>query len=240
MSLFNIFADVANAFKSVCDTVSKVGTAVANFAHEIKPVLGPILNTIALYAPHPAVKAVAGFANALLQGLSIFRPDESVQGMGDKALQAADQGVTQDKFENFDEYMSELRNFEVTPEGSEKYSAVDKLVAGLGVATSGLEDKFNAAQGSLNGLWLLPLTNSEYFTPERVKSLLESGKSIGDVSAYLEKRMSGAEASEFRKNYEFTSEGKPMNDAELGTLYSALDSARAELASLKQQIKDNA
>ena len=159
--------------------------------------------------------------------------------MGERALQAAEQGITLDKFEKFDEYMAALRDFDLNPEMSEKYSPVEKLVAGLGIATVGIEEKFNAKPGSLNDVWLLPLTNSEYFTPERVKSLLESGKLIGDVSAYLEKSMSGEEASEFRKNLEITPEGKPMNDAELGNLYDALDSARTEWATLEQQIKAN-
>ena len=230
---------ISSGFSAVCSTVSTIGSAVSSFANSIKPVLGPVLSTIASLVPHPAVKAIANFANALLHALAIFQPQETVQDMGDRALQAADQGITLEKFDKFDEYMDALRNFDINPELSEKYTPVEKFVAGLGIATVGLEDKFNAERGSLSDVWLLPLTNSEYFTPERIKDLLENGKQIGDVSAYLEKRMSGDEASEFRKNYEITPEGKPMNDAELGKLYDALDSSRAEWAKLEQQIKAN-
>lgn len=230
---------VSSGFNAVCNTVSTIGSAVSSFANSIKPVLGPVLTTLANLLPHPAVKAVANFANALLHVLAIFHPEESVQDMGERALQAAEKDITLDKFEKFDEYMAALRDFDLNPELNEKYSPVEKLVAGLGIATLGIEDKFNALPGSLNDVWLLPLTNSEYFTPERVKSLLENGKQIGDVSAYLEKSMGGEEASEFRKNLEITPEGKPMNDAELGKLYNALDSARAEWATLDQQIKAN-
>jgi len=229
---------ISSGFSAVCNTVSSIGSAVASFANTIKPVLGPVLSTIANLVPHPAVKAIATFANALLHALAIFHPQETVQDMGDRALQAAEQGITLEKFDKFDEYMDALRNFDIKPELSEKYTPVEKFVAGLGVATVGIEEKFNAERGSLNDVWLLPLTNAEYFTPERVTSLLENGKLIGDVSAYFEKRMTGEEASEFRKNYEITPEGKPMNDTELGKLYDALDSARAEWAKLEQQIKD--
>ena len=230
---------ISSGFSAVCSTVSTIGSAVSSFANSIKPVLGPVLSTIASLVPHPAVKAIANFANALLHALAIFQPQETVQDMGERALQAADQGITLEKFDKFDEYMDALRNFDINPELSKKYTPVEKFVAGLGIATVGLEDKFNAERGSLNNVWLLPLTNAEYFTPERVTSLLENGKQIGDVSAYLEKSMSGEEASEFRKNYEITPEGKPMNDAELGKLYDALDSSRAEWAKLEQQIKAN-
>ena len=237
--LSDLGSSIANAFSSVCETVGKIGTAVSNFAHAAKPVLGPILQTIEKYVPHPAVKAVASFANTLLQALSIFRPDETVQDMGDRALQASEKGITQDKFENFDEYMGALRDFDVNPEASAKFSLIDKFIAGLGVATSGIEDKFKVEPGSLNDMWILPLTNPGYFSPDRIKSMLENGKEIGDVSAYLGERMDGVEAKDFRKNYEFTPDGKPMNDTELGKLYEALDSARGEWASLEKQIKDS-
>jgi len=217
--------------------VSKIGSSVAAFANDIKPTLGPLLATLAQVVPHPVVKALATFANALLHVLAIFKPDETVDDMGERAMQAAEDGITPDKFENFDEYMAELRSFELDPEVAEKRSKVEKITAGLGIATAGIEDKFNLATGSLNHLWLLPVSNSEYFTPDRVKSLLENGKLIGDISAYLEKRMSGEEASAFRKNFEFTPDGRPMNEGELGKLYDALDSSRAEWAKLQQQLK---
>lgn len=233
------FSNLSSAFSAVTNTVSTIGTRVAEFAHNIKPLLGPILTTIAAVIPHPIVKAVATFANTLLHALSIFHPDENVQDMGDRALQASEQGITIEKFEDFDAYIAAIRNFDLNPEASKKYSSAEKLVAGLGIATAGIEDKFNAEPGSLHDLWLLPIANHEYFTPERIKSLLENGKLIGDVSAYLEKRMSGEEASAFRKNLEITPEGEPMNDTELGQLYDALDNARTEWAELNKQLKGN-
>ena len=90
-------------------------------------------------------------------------------------------GLFTDGFEKFDEYMAALRDFDLNPEPNKKYSPVEKLVAGLGIATLGIEDKFNAKPGSLNDVWLLPLTNPDYFTPERVKSLLENGKLCSDI-----------------------------------------------------------
>lgn len=229
--------EVSRSFNAVCSSVSAVGKAVAEFAHDIKPVLGPLLTSLANVVPHPAVKAVLTFANALIHVLAIFHPEETVQDMGERALQAADNGITLDKFENFEEYMSELRAFPIDPEVAKTHSPVEQIVAGLGIATAGIEDKFNIENGSLNDVWLLPLTNSEYFTPERVEGLLENGKIIGDVSAYLEKSMSGEDASDFRKNLEITPEGKPMNDTELGKLYDALDSARTEWTTLEQKLK---
>lgn len=227
---------LSSGFNAVCNTVSTIGKEVAEFTHNIKPVLGPILMTIAHTIPHPAVKAVALFANALMQGLSIFHPHENVQDMGDRALQASAQGITLDKFEKFDDYLAALRNFNLDPEVSRKNGPAEKLVAGLGVATVGIEQKFHADAGSLRDIWLLPLTGPGYFTADRVKSLLENGRLVGNFSAYLEKSMSGEEASAFRKNMEITPDGKPMNDGELGKLHDALDGARTIWAELKREL----
>ena len=245
MGLFSIigsaissgFSAVSNAFSTAASVASAIGSRVAEFASNIKPILGPILTTIAAVIPHPVVKAVVTCANALLHALSIFHPNENVQDMGDRALQAAEKGITMDKFEDFDDYIDALRKFELDPEASKKHGAAEKLIAGLGIATAGIEDKFNAAPGSLSNLWLLPITNPEYFTPERLKSLLENGGPIGDISAYLESRMNGETAGQFEKSFEVTPEGKPMNNTELGQLYDALDSARAEWAELNKQLK---
>lgn len=233
------FSTISNTFNTVASVVSAISPRVAEFASNIKPFLGPILTTIATVIPHPVVKAVVNCANALLHALSIFRPNENVQDMGDRALQAAEKGITMDKFEKFDDYIDALRKFELDPEASEKHGAAEKLIAGLGIATAGIEDKFNAEPGSLSNLWLLPITNPEYFTPERLKSLLENGGPIGDISAYLEKRMGNETTRQFEKSFESTPEGKPMENKELGKLYDALDSARAEWAELNKQLKGN-
>ena len=216
---------VSSIGSTISSAVGSIGSAAFSFASKVAPAIGSILSKV------PTVLAtVSPWVSALSWGLSLFRSDEKVEDIGDRALQASERDdIKPEKFANFDQYMEALRNFEVNPDVSKKTS----------VATLGMEEKFKLSRGSLDGVWLLPVTNPDYFTPERVKSLLEHGKLVGDVGAYLEKRMSGEEASTFRKSYEVTPEGKPMNDTELGQLYNALDKARAEWAELDKKIKAN-
>ena len=224
---------VSSVGSAISSAVSSIGSAVSSFATKVAPAIGSILGKI------PTVlSTVSLWANAISLALNIFRPNEKVEDIGDRALQAPER-VKPENFTNFDQYMEALRNFDINPEVSKKTSLATKVVAGMAVATLGMEEKFKLSRGSLDSVWLLPITNPDYFTPERVKSLLEHGKLVGDVGAYLEKRMSGEEASEFRKSYEVNPEGKPMNDTELGQLYNALDKARAEWAVLDQKIKAN-
>src|SRR6185369_9565533 len=87
---------LASAGASIAGSVATIGTAVSSFAATIAPTLGSILTTLKTYA-----EPLAKFANTFLQLLDILKPGEKIGDMGDRALQAADKGITLDKFEKF-------------------------------------------------------------------------------------------------------------------------------------------
>lgn len=225
---------LASAGAAIASSVATIGTAVSSFAATIAPTLGSILTTLKTYA-----EPLAKFANTFLQLLDILKPGEKIDDMGDRALQAADKGITMDKFEKFDDYMNALRKFELDPEQSAKNSPVAKLVAGVGISTIGVEDKFNAQRGSLNALWLLPLVNPGYFTPEKMQGWLAAGKLGGDILAYLDRRQSGGEARSFEKALETGPNEASIPGVEKEKLYEALDSAREQWAEIARKMKDS-
>jgi hypothetical protein len=227
-----IISTIGSIGSAVASAVSTIGSAISSFASSIGPVLGSVIDAL-----KPVAEALGRFVNAFLQGLGILQPNEKVEDIGERALQAAGKGITIDKFDNFDDYMDALRKFEVDPDIAAKRSPAEKLVAGIGVGTIGVEDKFHAERGSLNGMWLLPLTNPEYFTSERMQSLVSTGRLGGDIYAYLEKRLSGGEARGIEKSLEVGADGKPMNEAEQDKLYGALDAARDRWADLAKQVE---
>jgi hypothetical protein len=225
------FSAVGGAISSACGSI---GSALSSFSASVGTVLGGLVSALA-----PAAEAISKFANTLLQGLGILKPDENIEDLGDRALQAIKQGTTMDQFDNFDDYMAVLRDFKLNPELSEQISKAEKLVAGLGVGTVGVEDKFNAERGSLNGMWLLPIANSDYFTPERMQTIISSGRLGGDVFAYLEKRLSGSETRNIEKSFEINLDGSPMDKTEVNNLYDALDDARSNWGELIKQVSDH-
>ena len=230
MGFFTDFAKACTSF--ISNAVSSIGSALSSFASSIAPALGSIIDAL-----KPVAEAIGKFANAFLQGLGVLKPDEKVDDMGERALQAAEKGETIDKFDRFDDYMDFLRNFELDPEIAGKRNPAERLVAGLGVGTIGVEDKFNAERGSLNGMWLLPLTNPEYFTPERMQSLVATGRLGGDIYGYLEKSLSGGESRSVEKSLEVGVDGKPLSEAEQDKLYGALDAAREQWSDLSKQVE---
>lgn len=228
---------VSSVTSSICNTVSSIGSALSSFASGVGNFIAGAIGALA-----PVAEAIGKFASAFLQGLGIFKPDEKPEDMGDRALQAAEKGITMDKYEKFDDYLKALRDFQLDPAESAKRSHAEKLMAGMGVGTVGVENKYGAVPGSLNGMWLLPMTNSDYFTPERMQTLVAAGRLGGNVVDYLENRLSGGEARSFEKALEVDGNGKRLDDGALNKLYDALDTARDNLADIAKQMqaKDNA
>lgn len=220
-------SSVSSAVGSVC---SAIGGAISSFAAGVGTVIGGIISALS-----PVAEGLGKFANAFLQALGILKPDEKVDDLGDRALQAADKGITIDKFENFDEYMAALRDFKLDPEESAKRSAAEKMVAGLGVGTIATEKKFNMEHGALNGMWLLPMANPSYFTPERMQTLVSTGRLGGDIFAYLEKRLSAGDTRTLEKRLEINADGSEMSNAELDTLYDELHAARDNFTEISKQ-----
>lgn len=216
---------------AISSAVSGIGSELSSFAKGIGTVIGGVVEALA-----PVAKAIGNFANAFLQGLGILKSNESVEDMGNKALQAADEGITMDQFDDFNSYMNALRDFEPDPEKSRNYSPNTKLVAGLGLGSKGVEEKFNAEPGSLDAIWLLPMANPEYFTPERMQGLVSAGRLGSDTFDYLEKRLTGGESRTFEKNLEMDKSGNVMDTGQRGELYDALENAQDNWSDMMDKI----
>lgn len=230
----SLISSVASGIGSaIASAVGSIGSALSSFASTVSPVIGK-----AIEALQPVAEAIGKFANAFLQGLGILKPDERVEDLGERALQATEKGITLDGFDNFDDYLDALRNFDLDPDVSAKRSTTEKLMAGLGVSTVGVEDKYNVERGSLSGMWLLPMSNPDYFTPERMQSLVAAGRLGDDIFAYLENRLSGGEARSFEKKLAVDTSGQPLSNGELSTLYGALDSAQETWAEIAKQVEN--
>jgi hypothetical protein len=181
---------IASVCSAVVSAVSSIGPAVATFCTTVLPKIVPALE---------AIGRIVQIANAILQILEIFKPDEDIEQIGDRAMQAKEAGITPDKFESFEEYMNEIRTFQLDPEKSAQMSTVEKMAAGLAVGTVGLEKKFDTPEGAMASLWLLAASNPTYFTAERLANLVESGGDIGTIVRFFEGKLGPADAVDTRQ-----------------------------------------
>lgn len=161
MSLLNLISSGLSA-------VYTVSSAIAPFVREYAP---RIIETVGRIGT--TLSAIGGAISTVCALLSVLRPNENVEEIGDRALQAAEQDIRPEKFETYDEYMDRLRNFELDPEKSQRHSPETKIMVGLGVTALGLEHRLNLPQGTGGAVWLLMACNPAYFTSERLLSLLQ-------------------------------------------------------------------
>lgn len=126
--------------------------------------------------------------------MNIFQPQENTENMGDRALQAAQRGITPVKFDNFREYTSALRNFDLDKTKTTATPLEQKLAAGMSVAAQGLEEKFNEPTGSMGSLFTLISVNPNYFNAERMTQYLQTNKDIGNVLDYFLGKLGASEA----------------------------------------------
>lgn len=69
----------------------------------------------------------AAIVTKALQALGIIGPDENAKELGDKAIQAEEEGITPENYDSYEEYMDAVRKFELDPEKSEQIEDEDKL-----------------------------------------------------------------------------------------------------------------
>ena len=212
---------IASVASSICATVASIGPALSTFTSGVGAIIANVVSAIA-----PIAKALGEFATVFLQLMGVLKPGEKVEEMGERALQAAEKGITLGGFDDFDAYMDKLRNLELDPEKAVNRSPAEKLVSGIGVCSVGLERKFNVAPDSFHGLWLLALANPSYFTPERMQGLVTTGKFTGDALKYFEKTLSAGESKRFEDSI----------GAGETSVYDALDKASDRWENIKQQI----
>lgn len=172
---------ISGAFSSAISVVSSAISSISSFAVNIAPKIVGQLGTVGLVIQ--AIAAIVG----------LFKPDEKVEEMGDRAMQASESGIRPENFDSFDEYMDSIRDFDLDPEKSKSYSNEAKQIAGIGIACKGIEDKFQLQTGVMGAMTVLVASNPNYFNSERVSNWLQTGVDIANVVGYFDKKLSAGE-----------------------------------------------
>lgn len=217
MASGTIMTGITTAINAISSAVSNIGPAIASFCTTVLPKILPALERIG-----PVITTIA---NVILPILNVFKPVEDVQNMGDRAIQAAEQGIKPDKFDTFDSYLEEIRNFKLDPEKSSQLDSTAKLAAGLAIGSLGLETKLNVQTGALAPIWILIASNPEYFNPERLKNWLQSGIDMLNVLRYFEGKLGPADAVATRDTL-MAHESKLSPDKTDAAIYDELNAAR--------------
>lgn len=181
---------VTSLASAISTTIATIGPSVASFCTTVLPKIGPFLDKASTFL---------SIAQTVLQVLQIFQPDDRLDDIGDRAIQAAENGIRPDDFDNFDDYMNEVRSFQLAPERSDALSPAEKYAAALAVASKGLDEKFNTLAGTMANLWLLPAINPDYFNATRLTAILGKTSDVLSIVNYFTGKLRPTDAVAMEK-----------------------------------------
>lgn len=170
---------VSSAFTSA---VSAIGSCISRTLSTFTPIIARGLETWCV---------VGAIAEAVCKCLGIFKQDEQIEEIGDRAMQATEAGVKPDNFDRYEEYIEAIRNFDLDPKKSESYDRKDLLVMGTTVASKGLDEKLQLADGTSSHLWLMAAANPDYFSGDRLQTIITSSNPM-DVINYFSGKLGPA------------------------------------------------
>ena len=231
-----IWSSISSGISSVCSGIASVcsgiGRGVGSFMTTVAPKLLTVIGTTV-----GKLNAVVAVVQTVVQLYGILKPEEKVEDIGDKAIQASEEGISMDKFDDFDAYMESLRNFDVNSERSNQIDEVTKKLSGIAVVTQGLAEKLKVNDNSLGNLWRLPALNAQVFTADRIKAILDSTTNINHVLRYFEKDLTPQTAVNIEKVL-FDVEKKLSPEKSEADIYQLLDSTKDDIAKQHEQISN--
>lgn len=169
----DLWSSFCGACSSVCGGIaSVVGGGVSALGSAISSALsiGSIIGSI--------IKVVDTIGRAL----GIWGEKETTDEMGDRALQAQEAGIRPEDYKTYEAYLKEIRGLELKPEKSKKYTAAEKVMAGMGVCYWGLDGKYGKGSGDL---LTHIVKDHEFFNEKRLGVYLDGVCSVADVARYF-------------------------------------------------------
>ena len=123
----------------------------------------------AIKAIVPVLRAVANVVMSICQTLGLIKPEEKVEDLGDKAIQAGDEGIRPENYANYQDYVKAVQDFQVDPEKSKRITPEEKMAKALEVQADLLAEK--APELGVEDYLNLIANHMDYFTPERSTEL---------------------------------------------------------------------
>ena len=157
-------------------------------------------------------------------GLNIKEDPET---LGDKMLQAEAEGIVPENFDTYEEYLNEIRNFELDPEKSESYTREEKLqkFATLGISLAA--EKFDRDFVPIM-IEVLPKFSEDFRTKARIEAYIKEFDGAFDKLADYFKDSSSLTFSEIKDiEKRLVDLEKKLNpDADADSVLSKLDEQR--------------
>lgn len=182
-----VFGIIPSAISAVTTAVSSIGSALKATISTIGPIIAGGLDLLRKAAP---------IIEAIGRVLDIIKPEEKVVELGDRALQAREDGITPDKFDTYDEYLAEIRSINLDPEKTKKYSEEARIATGIAVSAKALDEKYKLSDGMGGMLCTLAIADRGYFTDDRLLRMVKMPADLGKITSYFSGKLDTSENRE--------------------------------------------
>lgn len=116
-----------------------------------------------------AVEGLKVLGNALMgiaKAFGLIKEETKVDELGDKALQAEEEGIIPENFDTYEAYVRAVEEYDLDPEKSKKIKEEDKVQKGIELVSGVTIEKFPEAP--IREFFEFAGTRTEYFTEERM------------------------------------------------------------------------
>lgn len=128
----------------------------------------------------------ARILSGIFKGLGLLSPEEEITDLGDKALQAEEQGIKSENYDTYSEYLDAVRAFEVDADKSAAIDETKKIEKGAEVITATLVEKYEDVIIDLVEL----IAKHPLYFEERIPYFTEMQKTdpntFSDITRYIE------------------------------------------------------
>lgn len=175
---------VKSCFSAAGSIMSSVGSmirncgAVAAVIGKINPYIATALTVLNLCC---AIAKVVGVC------CEILKPNEEIEDMGERVIQADEQGISLESCQNdFNKYIEKIRSMKIDPEKAALHTMEQKLAAGFLLVEKGL----SALKPEQQITPIIPLALlAPEFTKERIKAWtdysMKTGTSLGSIAKFF-------------------------------------------------------
>ena len=139
--------------------------------------------------------AVVDIGVSVCKNLGIIKPDVKSQELGDKVIQAREQGICVENYEGqYQKYIDDINSFDIDPIKSESYSPEEKLNAAGQLVVCALIEHYGKDSGVDKFLkYELTEDNMNFYQSERVKAYLEEFHAdqtdMGKIGDYFDNKL---------------------------------------------------
>ncbi len=134
------------------------------------------------------LKTVGNMLMSLGKSLGLIRPETKTNELGDKALQAEQDGMNPEDFSSYAEYVEAIDNYELDPEKSKMIPEEEKIKKGMELVSGVMIEKYNDLP--MQELCIAFGENPEFFTEAKMqeigKMIMEDSQSIPDILNYID------------------------------------------------------